>query len=104
MLQLHGAIGLQDETPISHYAKRMMASATVLGIIAGMMPLLTVFQIPAASHVSRAGYKRFVYAGWGMRVMFIVGLALVPLLSAVLEPAARLAERSCRCCRLVVTW
>lgn len=31
VLQLHGAIGLQDETPISHYAKRMMASATMLG-------------------------------------------------------------------------
>jgi acyl-CoA dehydrogenase len=26
MLQLHGAIGLQDETPISHYSKRLLAN------------------------------------------------------------------------------
>ncbi|MCA0239945.1 MAG: acyl-CoA dehydrogenase family protein [Proteobacteria bacterium] len=30
-LQLHGAIGLQDETPISHYAKRLSANDTLLG-------------------------------------------------------------------------
>ena len=78
-------------SPMILYAKTLGASATVLGIIAGMMPLLTVFQIPAASHVSRVGYKRFVYAGWGTRVMFIVGLAVVPLLSSILEPTARLS-------------
>ena len=77
--------------PMILYAKTLGASATVLGIITGMMPLLTCFQIPAASHVSRVGYKRFVYAGWGMRTLFIGGLAVVPLLSTVLEPTARLA-------------
>ncbi len=30
-LQLHGAIGLQDETAISHYAKRLTANDTLLG-------------------------------------------------------------------------
>ncbi len=77
--------------PMFLYAKTLGASATVLGIIAGMMPLLVMFQIPAASHVSRVGYKRFVYAGWGMRVMFIGGLAAVPLLSDVLDGTARLS-------------
>ncbi len=77
--------------PMILYAKTLGASATVLGIIAGMMPLLVIFQIPAASHVSRVGYKRFVYAGWGMRVLFIVGMAVVPLLGGLLEPTARLA-------------
>lgn len=77
--------------PMFLYAKTLGASATVLGIIAGMMPLLTVFQIPAASHVSRVGYKRFVYVGWGMRVMFVGGLAVVPLLSGVLDNTARLS-------------
>ena len=77
--------------PMFLYAKTLGASATVLGIIAGMMPLLTVFQIPAASHVSRVGYKRFVYAGWGMRVVFIGGLAVVPLLSGLLDDTARLS-------------
>lgn len=77
--------------PMILYAKTLGASATVLGIIAGMMPLLVIFQIPAASHVSRVGYKRFVYAGWGMRVLFIGGMAVVPLLSGVIDATARLA-------------
>jgi acyl-CoA dehydrogenase len=31
VLQMHGAIGLQDETPISHYARRILAGGAVLG-------------------------------------------------------------------------
>ncbi len=31
VLQLHGAIGLQDETPISHYSKRLVANDLLLG-------------------------------------------------------------------------
>ena len=54
-------------SPMVLYAKTLNASATVLGILTGMMPLLVIFQIPAASHISRVGYKRFVYAGWGTR-------------------------------------
>ena len=77
--------------PMILYAKTLGASATVLGIIAGMMPLLVIFQIPAASHLGRIGYKRFVYAGWGIRTIFIVGLALLPLLTDVLDATARLA-------------
>src|SRR6058998_2045804 len=69
------------------YAKSLGASATVLGIIKEMMPLLVIFQIPAAHYVSRVGYKRFVYAGWGMRVMFIFGMALVPLTYSFLNAA-----------------
>jgi hypothetical protein len=60
------------------YARALQASATVLGIIAGMMPLLVIFQIPAASYIDRVGYKRFVYGGWGIRVAFIFLMALVP--------------------------
>src|SRR5438445_13766337 len=57
-------------SPMVLYAKTLGASATVLGIIAGMMPLLVIFQIPAASHIPRLGFKRFVYAAWGTRVLF----------------------------------
>lgn len=73
------------------YAKSLGVSATVLGIIAGMMPLLVIFQIPAANYVSRVGYKRFVYGGWGVRVMFIFAMALVPLTGGFLNPTSRLA-------------
>src|SRR6266568_577859 len=42
-------------SPMVLYAKTLGASATVLGIIAGMMPLLVIFQIPAASYIPRLG-------------------------------------------------
>src|SRR5438309_6267648 len=78
-------------SPMVLYAKTLGASATVLGIIAGMMPLLVIFQIPAANYIARVGFKRFVYAGWGTRVMFIFGMALVPLTGSFLDANNRLA-------------
>lgn len=78
-------------SPMVLYAKSLGGSATVLGIIAGMMPLLVIFQIPAANYVHRVGYKRFVYAGWGTRVMFIFGMALVPLTGSFLNREAQLS-------------
>ena len=77
-------------SPMVLYGKSLGASATVLGIIAGMMPLLVIFQIPAAQYINRVGYRRFVYAGWGTRVMFIFGMALVPLTFFFLNPTTRL--------------
>jgi MFS family permease len=55
------------------------------------MPLLVIFQIPAAKHLPRYGYRRFVLAGWGTRVVFICGMALVPLTGGFLDPATQLA-------------
>ncbi|MBM3832315.1 MAG: MFS transporter [Verrucomicrobia bacterium] len=78
-------------SPMILFAKSLNASATVLGIISGMMPLLVIFQIPAASHVPRYGYKRFVYGGWGIRVLFIFVMALVPVSGRFLEPSSQLA-------------
>ncbi len=78
-------------SPMVLYAKTLGASATVLGIIAGMMPLLVIFQIPAANHIARIGFKRFVYGGWSTRVMFIFGMALVPLTGGFLDSNSRLA-------------
>src|SRR5881397_828822 len=78
-------------SPMVLYAKTLGASATVLGIIAGMMPLLVIFQIPAANHINRVGFKRFVFAGWGTRVLFIFGMALVPLTHPFLDAKNRLA-------------
>src|SRR5215470_6692601 len=78
-------------SPMVLYAKTLGASATVLGIIAGMMPLLVIFQIPAANYIERVGFKRFVYAGWGTRVAFIFAMALVPLAGGFLDAKNRLA-------------
>src|SRR2546422_3538124 len=55
-----------------------------------MMPMLVIFQIPAASYIPRLGFKRFVYAGWGTRVMFIFAMALVPLAGGFLDANNRL--------------
>src|SRR5207245_891124 len=78
-------------SPMVLYAKGLGASATVLGVIAGMMPLLVIFQIPAANYIPRLGFKRFVYAGWGTRVLFIFVMALVPLTGRFLDRKNRLA-------------
>lgn len=78
-------------SPMVLFAKTLGASATVLGLIAGMMPLLVIFQIPAANYIPRVGFKRFVYAGWGIRVMFIFGMSLVPLTGRFLDDTTRLA-------------
>src|SRR5438067_11519370 len=78
-------------SPMVLYAKTLQASATVLGVIAGMMPLLVIFQIPAANYIDRIGYKRFVYGGWGIRVMFIFLMALVPLTASFLNSLSRIA-------------
>jgi MFS family permease len=78
-------------SPMVLYAKTLHASATVLGIITGMMPLLTALQIPAASYINRIGYKRFVLGGWSVRVAFIFLIALVPLAGAFLNEGSRLA-------------
>src|ERR1044071_4418377 len=55
-----------------------------------MMPLPVIFQIPAASHINRIGYRRFVLAGWSTRVLFIFAMALVPL-AGFLNQSNRLA-------------
>jgi MFS family permease len=78
-------------SPMVLYAKSLGASATALGIIAGMMPLLVIFQIPAAAYVPRVGYKRFIFAGWGIRVMFIGIMALVPMTAPFVGEGSRLA-------------
>ncbi len=79
------------DSPIFLYAENLGASATVMGLIAGMTPLMAVFQLPAADHVNRVGYKRFVCAGWTLRQVFVLGLVAVPLLHGVLNPQSQLA-------------
>jgi len=53
--------------------------------------LLVIFQIPAANYIPRVGFKRFVYAGWGTRVMVIFVIALVPITAGFLDATTRLA-------------
>lgn len=68
-------------SPMILYAKSLGASATVLGIIASLTPLLTVCQIPAMRFIPQFGYRRFIIMGWGSRTLLIFVIAAVPLLS-----------------------
>ncbi len=71
-------------SPMVLYAKTLGASATVLGIIAGMMPLLVIFQIPAASHIPRIGYQTLRAMPAGARASCSSSrMALVPLTGVV---------------------
>lgn len=76
--------------PLILYAKSLGAPATLLGILASFMPLLVIFQIPAARHIPRYGYRRFMLAGWGARTALIFFVALIPLLG-FLPSGVRLA-------------
>ena len=77
-------------SPMILYAKSLGATATQLGLIAGMLPLLNVLQIPAARYVGRVGYKRFVIGGWTMRICFIGMMVLVPLFGNFLGAGGQL--------------
>jgi len=79
------------DSPVFLYAERLGASATVMGLIAGMMPLMVIFQIPAAAHVGRWGYKRLITIGWSLRLFFVFGLVFVPLLDGVINQQSQLA-------------
>ncbi|MEI6561888.1 MAG: MFS transporter [Verrucomicrobiota bacterium] len=66
--------------PLILYAKSLGASATLLGLLGSLTPLLTVFQIPAAHHIQRFGYRRFILAGWSTRNLCVFAVVAIPLL------------------------
>ena len=79
------------DSPIILYAESLGASATVIGLIAGITPLMVIFQIPAADHVGRFGYKRSITVGWTLRLVFILPLVAVPLLDGRINAQSQLA-------------
>jgi MFS family permease len=75
--------------PVILYAKSQGASATMLGLVAALAPLLVIFQIPAAHWMPRLGYKRLILAGWGSRTAVVFAMAAVPIIAFV-SPTTRL--------------
>ena len=59
-------------------AKRM-TTGKAFGMLLFPWALLVILQIPAAQHVLRVGYKRFMLMGWTTRAFIVFGMALVPL-------------------------
>lgn len=65
--------------PVILFAKSLGASSFTLGTIAALTPLLNILQLLAARFLHRAGYKRFILAGWGARTLFTLGIAAIPV-------------------------
>ncbi|MDD2709935.1 MAG: MFS transporter [Verrucomicrobiae bacterium] len=70
--------------PLILFARELGASATTIGLLAGLMPLLTIAQIPASHYAERIGYRRLMLCGWSARVTVLVFLFLLPLTEAFL--------------------
>jgi len=75
--------------PVILFAKSLGASSLVLGTMAALTPLLNILQLLAARFLHRAGYKRFVLAGWGARTFFTLCITLIPIWPG-LEASTRL--------------
>jgi MFS family permease len=72
--------------PMVLYAKALGGSATTIGIVASLAPLMTILQLPTAYFIPKVGYKGFVLFGWSVRAVLLFMLAILPLL--VFLPAA----------------
>ncbi len=66
--------------PMVLYAKALGGSATTIGIVASLAPLMTILQLPTAYFIPRIGYKGFVLFGWSVRAVLLFILAVLPLL------------------------
>lgn len=77
-------------SPMILFAKSLGASGTELGLIAGMLPLLTILQLVGARFVGKFGHKRFVITGWSVRIFFGAFLIAVPFLEPQLGPRGQL--------------
>lgn len=76
--------------PTFIYAKSLAASSTVLGITASLSALMSIFQLPAARHMSHFGYRRFLMIGWTIRAATIFIAAAVPMIG-FLDEESKLA-------------
>jgi MFS family permease len=72
--------------PMVLYAKALGGTATTIGIVASLAPLMTILQLPTAYFIPRVGYKGFVLFGWSVRAVLLFILAVLPLL--IFLPAA----------------
>jgi MFS family permease len=77
--------------PMLVYFKGLGASGTVIGIVAALPALLNILQMPAARFVERIGYRAFVFRGWSLRSVFVLGMAVVPLMPATIDAPTRMA-------------
>ncbi len=74
-------------TPIILFAQRMGASATTLGLLAGLAPMMSILQLPVSRYAEDIGYRKLMLTGWSARVCMLVFLTLLPFGHAFLPDA-----------------
>jgi len=81
---LYNALNFQITlgAPMVLYAKALGGTATTIGIVASLAPLLTVLQLPTAYFIPKIGYKDFVLLGWISRSAIMFSLAILPLVTS----------------------
>jgi MFS family permease len=79
------------QSPMQLLFKELGATATILGIVSALPPLLVILQIPAAKYLETVGYKKFTIGGWTLRSFFIIGMAAVAFLPSGFDRTTRIA-------------
>jgi MFS family permease len=77
--------------PLILFAKSIGASSTAIGVMASFTPLVMVLQLPATRFLPIFGYKKFMATGWGLRSLFLLLIAAVPLMSFLDNPSKLIA-------------
>lgn len=81
--------------PMLLFMKRLGASATILGIVNALGPLLNILQIPAARYVEQVGYRSFVLRGWSLRSVFIIAIAGIAFLPPQIDSTTKIVLTLC---------
>jgi MFS family permease len=78
-------------SPLILFAREIGAPASVLGILAGLTPLLATLQLPMAPVARRIGYRNLMFRGWGLRVLTLLWLTAMPFIYLLTSPFVAVA-------------
>ena len=70
--------------PLILFALELGASATAIGLLVGMAPIMNMAQLPSSRYAEEIGYRKLILTGWSLRVAVLIFLALLPLLALIL--------------------
>ncbi len=67
-------------SPLILFAQSLSASATTIGLLSGLAPLMSILQLPASRYAEDIGYRKLMLTGWSSRVFLLIFLFLLPFL------------------------
>ena len=70
--------------PLILFARELGASATAIGLLVGLAPIMSLAQLPASRYAEEIGYRKLMLTGWAIRVLILGFLALLPLMALIL--------------------